>query len=96
MKYIIESISEMNFNYLYLDEKCLSYNQLLQKFVISNDQNLPGDHLMDGRDRSNTKSIDSHNKPANYKRHESLSNSSNAKDLTTSHNSDSYYNVNIL
>ena len=95
MKYIIESISEMNFNYLYLDEKCLSYNQLLQKFVISNDQVSQVDHVGDGRDRSNTMS--NNNKSSNNKRHESLStnNSSNSKNDTTSHNSDSYYNVNI-
>lgn len=33
MKYLIDSISEMNFNYLYIDEKSLSYKELLNKFI---------------------------------------------------------------
>jgi hypothetical protein len=51
MKYIIESIAEMNFKYLYLDEKCLSYHNLLNKFVISNEESADCVH---SRDRSNT------------------------------------------
>jgi len=51
MKYIIESIAEMNFKYLYLDEKCLSYHNLLEKFVISNDES---GNCVHGRGRSDT------------------------------------------
>lgn len=29
------SIAEMNFNYLHIDDQCLSYNQLLKKFVLN-------------------------------------------------------------
>ena len=42
MKYIIESVSEMNFNYLYMDEKSISYSQLIDKFVIPHQQ--PPEH----------------------------------------------------
>jgi hypothetical protein len=92
MRYIIESVSEMNFNYLYLDEKCLSYNQLLEKFVISNDQFPQGAH---GKERNNISS--NTNTLANNKRHENFNASTSANSYThpTLQNADSYYNVKL-
>ena len=42
----------MNLSYLYIDEKSLSYNELLTKFVL-NDENVSHS----GRERSNTLAI---------------------------------------
>ena len=41
----------MNFNYLYIDEKSLSYNELLTKFLIISDIHDSDDN---SRDRSST------------------------------------------
>ena len=41
----------MNMNYLYIDEKSLSYNELLKKFVLNNEDD---DEENISRDRSNT------------------------------------------
>ncbi len=38
MKYLIDSIAEMNFNYLYVDESSISHNELIKKFVLTEDQ----------------------------------------------------------
>ena len=56
MKYLVESVAEMNFNYLYIDESSLSYNKLLKKFVL-NDENASvssAGSAHSGRERSNT------------------------------------------
>jgi hypothetical protein len=73
MRYIIESISEMNFNYLYLDEKCLSYHNLLDNLVISNMadvSNSEKDPSHSNRERSLTHSMikrkDNSNSTDNY------------------------------
>jgi len=51
MKFLINSQAEMNFNYLHIDDKSLSYNDLLTKVVLAED-----DYSEDfkSRDRSNT------------------------------------------
>lgn len=52
MKYLIDSVSEMNFNYLYIDEKSLSYNELLKKFVLTTEENVSSPRS--GRERSSS------------------------------------------
>ena len=47
MKFLTESLSEMNLGYLHIDEKCLSYHELLQKFVLTEEEVVV-------RERSNT------------------------------------------
>ncbi len=81
MKYLVQSVSEMNFNYLYIDEKSLSYNELLKKFVLSEengDNNLEHNPL---RERSNT-SAHRNSEKIERPRPESF------------HDKDHYYNVN--
>ena len=73
----------MNFNYLYIDEKSLSYNELLKKFVLSEES---GDSNLDQyppRDRSNT-SAHRHSERIDRPRPESFQ------------DKDHYYNVNLL
>ena len=70
----------MNISYLYIDEKSLSYNELLKKFVLNEESVAPT-----GRERSNT--LASHH-PQNSHLHHRPS-------LTTKDesNPDHYYNV---
>jgi hypothetical protein len=67
----------MNLGYLYIDEKSLSYNELLKKFVLNEESVAPT-----GRDRSNT--LASHTQRSHH------SNSFTSKDES---NPDHYYNV---
>jgi hypothetical protein len=74
----------MNFNYLYIDEKSLSYNELLKKFVLSEDNggNSGSDHHH-SRERSNTNAY-RHSERIERPRPESFEN----RDL--------YYNVSLI
>ncbi len=67
----------MNLSYLYIDEKSLSYNELLKKFVLNEESVNPG-----GRERSNTH--------ASHSSHLSHRPSTSSKDES---NPDHYYNV---
>ncbi len=69
----------MNFNYLYIDEKSLSYNELLKKFVLSDDEAIPSRT----RERGSTIS----NSSQNNERLEKMRISNEERDR------DHYYNV---
>ena len=80
MKYLVDSVSEMNFNYLYIDERSLSYHELLKKFVLSEDPS-PNDQPH-SRERSNTLTT--------HKHHEKVE---RPKPVENHQDKDHYYNV---
>ncbi len=86
MKYLVDSVSEMNFNYLYIDERSLSYHELLKKFVLSEDPSPNDQHHI--RERSNT--LTSHKL---HEKVEKVENVERPKLLENHQDKDHYYNV---
>lgn len=82
MLHLINSVSEMNFNYLYLDDKSLSYNDLLKKFVLEENPN----------NSSNTDSIRRHSNMQSSGEKDRLERSYTHSE-SSGKDKDHYYNV---
>jgi len=89
MRYLIESVSEMNFSYLHIDEKSLSYNELLKKFVLNNEDSAPA-----GRDRRDTVTSNSQANTNNTHHHHHSHNSNHNQNSSANIqlDKDHYYN----
>ena len=86
MRYLTESVSEMNFNYLNIDEKSLSYNELLKKFVLNNEESVPT-----GRERRDT--VTSHSQAnINNTHHQSQHHHNHNNTTNIQLDKDHYYN----
>ncbi len=100
MVYLIDSVADMNYNYLYLDEKSISYNELLAKFVLSDDESLPNkdrdDEPTPARSRGYTRANvtkDSANPDDHHNSNYQSEFSQNSHPYINEKNKDHYYNV---